>query len=223
MPGDIEMSSQRLDPLVQEFQQTAEKVRKAIHNLAGLVSENDRTAKGRINWVRYQSLSKNLADLMVEFNNEQMDYRERCKNYVRKALMLMGDNPTEDQLEEILHEGCQGDVFVRGTSREDIENARLMVEGVRTSQWEIAKLEASVHEMAAIFKEVSVLIQKQGETIDRIEDHVSNTEHHVDVGRANVAKTQRYKITACKKKCWIVASLVLALALIAIVVVLLKK
>lgn len=65
----------------------------------------DKSAKGRMKYSQYTSLSKSFADAIFEFNEEQLRYREKCKHRMRLQLEVSGrpvsDQVLEDMLEKV--------------------------------------------------------------------------------------------------------------------------
>ena len=74
-------------------------------NVAGSVDAEDKSAKGRMKFAQYQALSKAFYDAIFEFNEEQLRYREKCKNQIRRQMEVSGrpvsDQVLEDMLEKV--------------------------------------------------------------------------------------------------------------------------
>jgi syntaxin 16 len=57
---------------------------------------------------------------------------------------------------------------------------------VSQRQRDIKQIAKSINEIAAIFKDLAVLVIEQGTMLDRIDFNIEQTQHHVEVGFENL-------------------------------------
>ena len=78
----------------------------AALDFPGSVDAEDKSAKGRMKFAQYQSLSKAFHDAIFEFNEEQLRYRDKCKKQIQRQMEVSGgpvsDRVLEDMLEKVM-------------------------------------------------------------------------------------------------------------------------
>lgn len=77
----------------------------------------------------------------------------------------------------------------------------------------ILKIETDVSEISQIMNEISTLIHGQGESIDTIENHVSDVEENVVAGEVEIRKASTYQ-QKIRKKAFFILIILLIIALI---------
>lgn len=92
-------------------------------------------------------------------------------------------------------------VFTQGIIMET-EQARQMLADVEARHNDILKLEKSLKELHDLFLEMAMLVESQGEVVDRIENHVTGTQDYVvkaqeQLKQAEVLQTKARKVLLC--------------------------
>ena len=82
---------------------------------------------------------------------------------------------------------------------------------------DIKKLEDSVNQCVNLFEELSHLVFAQGEKIDSIEAHVSESKNYVEKAEVKLKKAKEHH--KCSKKCMCIMIIVSLVVLIIIIIV----
>ena len=132
-------------------------------------SENSSSADVRIARTQHSMLARKFVSVMEEYNVCQAQYRDKCKEQVRRQLTISGkDISDSEEIDMILEQG--GTVFTQGHLSETA-HAKQLVADVEDRHAEILSLEASITELHDMFIEMATLIELQGEMMDSIEMH----------------------------------------------------
>lgn len=75
----------------------------------------------------------------------------------------------------------------------DTQQARQTLADIEARHEEIMKLEKSIREVHDLFVDMATLIEKQGDKIDSIENHVSNTRSFVERAKEETTKALEYQ------------------------------
>nr|BAH72906.1 ACYPI005967 [Acyrthosiphon pisum] len=184
-PQTDEKVKQELEDLMVDIKKTANRVRAKLkeieQNIEAEEQSNKSSADLRIRKTQHSTLSRKFVEVMTEYNRTQTDYRERCKGRIQRQLEITGRTTTNDELEEMLEQGNPA-VFTQGIIMET-QQARQTLADIEARHADIIKLENSIRELHDMFMDMAMLVENQGELIDRIEYHVSFTVEKVAEGK----------------------------------------
>ncbi|KAK7065800.1 Syntaxin-1A, partial [Halocaridina rubra] len=148
----------------------------------------------RIKKTQHSTLSRKFVEVMTEYNRTQTDYRERCKGRIQRQLEITGRNTTSDELEEMLEQGNPA-VFTQGIIMET-QQAKQTLADIEARHNDIIKLETSIRELHDMFMDMAMLVESQGELMNRIENHVQEAQDYVDTAKQDTKKAIRYQSKA---------------------------
>lgn len=160
------------------------------------------------------SLAKRLQGLTTSFRSTQKTYLSKMQNQKKG-----GDSQTFDFLTDSPQKQKQ--------SIDDVDtgftNAQMQVmdnteELVNQRDEEITKIAQSIEELAAIFKELAVLVIDQGTILDRIDYNMENAVEHAKEGIVQLEKAEEHQKNAMSVR--IIGALVLLIIIMLIVLVL---
>lgn len=201
-PSQDESTKGRLEDLNAEIKQKSNKVRTLLKTIQKNIEEEDDPkrlgADIRIRQTQHSSLSKSFVDVMTDYNKVQTDYREKCKATIQRQLEITGRSTNDEELEEMLEQGNIS-VFTQDIIM-DTQQAKQTLADIKARHEDIMNLEKSIRELHEMFMDMAMLIESQGEMIDRIEYHVEHAKDHVKIGTEDTKKAKEYQSKARKKK-----------------------
>ncbi|CAI6367767.1 unnamed protein product [Macrosiphum euphorbiae] len=207
---------QELEDLMVDIKKTANRVRAKLkeieQNIEAEEQSNKSSADLRIRKTQHSTLSRKFVEVMTEYNRTQTDYRERCKGRIQRQLEITGRTTTNDELEEMLEQGNPA-VFTQGIIMET-QQARQTLADIEARHADIIKLENSIRELHDMFMDMAMLVENQGELIDRIEYHVSFTVEKVAEGKKELDVAEDYHKGAQKKKIMILICLTILIVIL---------
>ncbi|KAH9517126.1 Syntaxin-1A [Dermatophagoides farinae] len=161
------------------------------------------SASYRMRTVQYQTLRQQLLDV---------DYRTKCKELLRRQIAITNQDIDNEELDKIL-DNPSSEIFIQSLLTETRE-AREKLEEIQARHEDILKIEKSIRELHEMFVDMATLVENQGEMINRIENHVQETNDYVEKGREQTKQAMEYQTKARKCKIYIAIILIVLVLLI---------
>ncbi|XP_021479327.1 syntaxin-1A isoform X1 [Oncorhynchus mykiss] len=200
-PNPDEKTKAELEQLMTDIKKFANKVRSKLKSIEQSIEHEEALSRSsadlRIRKTQHSTLSRKFVEVMSEYNATQSDYRERCKGRIQRQLEITGRNTTNEELESML-ESDNPAIFTSGIIMDSNITQQAMNE-IETRHTEIIKLENSIRELHDMFMDMAMLVESQGEMIDRIE---YNVEHSVDYVERAVSDTKKAVKYQSKARRW---------------------
>uniref|UniRef100_A0A670JNG5 Syntaxin-1A n=1 Tax=Podarcis muralis TaxID=64176 RepID=A0A670JNG5_PODMU len=210
-------TKEELEELMSDIKKTANKVRSKLKSIEQSIEQeeglNRSSADLRIRKTQHSTLSRKFVEVMSEYNATQSDYRERCKGRIQRQLEITGRTTTSEELEDMLESGNPA-IFSSGIIM-DSNITKQALNEIETRHSEIIKLENSIRELHDMFMDMAMLVESQGEMIDRIEYNVEHSVDYVERAVSDTKKAVKYQSKARRKKimiiiCCVVLGIVIA-------------
>merc|ERR1711997_613416 len=99
----------------------------------------------------------------------------------------------------------------------DTAAAKQTLADIEARHADIVKLETSIKELHDMFMDMAMLVESQGEMIDRIEYHVEHAVDYVQTATQDTKKALKYQSKARRKKIMMIGCLVVVLLIIIII------
>ncbi|XP_077533964.1 syntaxin-like isoform X1 [Haemaphysalis longicornis] len=220
-PLQDEKMKQDLEELMADVKRMANKVRMKLKLIQQNIDQEDqlvgnRSAELRIRKTQHSTLSRKFVEVMTEYNKIQNDYRERCKDRIRRQLEITGKVTTDEEIEEMLESGNPA-IFTQGIVMET-QKAKQTLAEIEARHHDIIKLEKSIRELHDMFMDMAMLVESQGEMVDRIEYHVKNAAAYVDTATQETRRAVRYQSKARKKRVFILICVSISAVLLVIII-----
>uniref|UniRef100_A0A914ECY0 t-SNARE coiled-coil homology domain-containing protein n=1 Tax=Acrobeloides nanus TaxID=290746 RepID=A0A914ECY0_9BILA len=177
------------------------------HDIKYLVESE---ANFRIKKNHMMTTNHKFHNLMVEFNNEQVIYREKSQQRIRSYLQISGVEMDNDAIEEAIKNGHIFDmvsIFMAERNKTDI------FEDIKSRHADILKLEASIKELHEIFQDLSMLVENQGEILNNIEENINSANYYVHIGKKNVVTAKKIRDRNIKEPWFIYGALTLYISI----------
>ncbi|XP_044754596.1 syntaxin-1A-like isoform X3 [Coccinella septempunctata] len=215
-PQSDEKTKQEQEDLMADIKKTANKVRLKLKTIEQSIEQEEQNNKSsadlRIRKTQHSTLSRKFVEVMTEYNRTQTDYRERCKARIQRQLEITGRQTTNEELEEMLEQGNPA-VFTQGIIMET-QQAKQTLADIEARHADIIKLENSIRELHDMFMDMAMLVENQGEMIDRIEYHVEHAVDYVQTATQDTKKALKYQSKARRKKILLIICLVIAIIIL---------
>ncbi|GLH01667.1 Syntaxin-1A [Gryllus bimaculatus] len=190
-PQTDEKVKQELEDLMADIKKISFKVRTKLKAIETSIEQDEPSARSaadlRIRKTQHSTLSRKFVEVMTEYNRTQTDYRERY-----------------EQLEEMLDQGNPA-VLTQGIVM-DTQQAKQTLADIEARHADIVKLENSIRELHDMFMDMAVLVESQGEMIDRIEYNVEHAVDYVETATQDTKKALKYQSKARRSLLFCVAS-----------------
>uniref|UniRef100_A0A2P2I7K0 Syntaxin-1A-like n=1 Tax=Hirondellea gigas TaxID=1518452 RepID=A0A2P2I7K0_9CRUS len=219
-PQPEEKTKQELDDMMTDIKKTANRVRGKLKTIEQGIETDEHVKKSgadlRIKRTQHSTLSRKFVEVMTEYNRTQTDYRERCKGRIIRQLEITGKKTTSDELEDMLEQGNPA-VFTQGIIMET-QQAKQTLADIEARHADIVKLESSIRELHDMFMDMAMLVESQGELMNRIENHVLEAQDYVVTAKHDTKKAIRYQNKARRKKIMIIVCVSIILLIVLTIV-----
>jgi len=220
-PVPDEKSKIDLDKMMATIKTSSQVIRAKLKDIErGIQSEELKgeavTANLRIRKTQHSGLLRTFIEVMNTYQLSQTTYRDRCKSRIKRQLDITGSQFSEDEVEEMIEKGNWA-VFTQGIIMET-EQARQMLADVEARHNDILNLEKSLRELHDLFLEMAILVESQGETIDRIETNVTNTQDYVHKAVEQTGQALQLQVKARKKKIWIIIFILIVILVLILII-----
>ncbi|VVC41670.1 Target SNARE coiled-coil homology domain,Syntaxin/epimorphin, conserved site,Syntaxin, N- [Cinara cedri] len=153
----------------------------------------------RIRKTQHATTVHMLVEALAEFNAEQIDYKEKCEERMQKIVSIAKAEISNDQFDELVSQGNYSAVFNGNIIAETLE-ARKTLQEVQDRHMELMKLEKSIQELRDMFVEMAMLVEKQGDIVNSIEQHVLRAGEAAENAKIETKKAVIYSSKARIKK-----------------------
>jgi len=163
-----------------------------------------------------QSLGKRFLDIWTEYNNSQIEFREKNKKALLRNIKITDPNSniTVEEIEEKLD---AGDVTVLSSIIKESAQAKEDLKMLENRHAEMLKLEKGITEIHEMFLDLSNMVNIQGEAVDRIETRVGDAQMHVEEGREQLKQAKK-KQKAARRKKFILAGIIAGVSLVVLLI-----
>ncbi|XP_041457019.1 syntaxin-like isoform X1 [Lytechinus variegatus] len=220
-PQADEKVKDELEELMSDIKKTANKVRAKLKMMEQSIEQEEsskmNSADVRIRKTQHSTLSRKFVEVMTDYNSTQTDYRERCKGRIQRQLEITGKSTTDAELEDMLESGNPA-IFTSGIIM-DTQQAKQTLRDIEARHNDIIKLETSIRELHDMFMDMAMLVESQGEMIDRIEYNVEQSVDYVETAKMDTKKAVKYQSKARRKKIMIIICCVVLITVIALIAI----
>ncbi|CAG2185701.1 syntaxin-like isoform X2 [Mytilus edulis] len=218
-PQNDDKMKEELEELMSDIKKTANKVRGKLKVIEQNIEQEEHSNKSsadlRIRKTQHATLSRKFVEVMNDYNSCQIDYRERCKGRIIRQLEITGRTTTDEQLEDMLESG-NPKIFTQDIIMET-QQAKQTLADIEARHNDIIKLENSIRELHDMFMDMAMLVEQQGEMIDRIEYNVEQAVDYIETAKMDTKKAVKYQSKARRKLIMIIVCVIVLLAIIALI------
>lgn len=188
----------KLEQISDKVFNTASKIRKEVDKyrseiaVMNMDATHERMIKTHVN-----RLGSNVTTTMNDFRAAQLEYINKTqKLHHRKYEIVTGNEAAGAEPVDLSNVQAvfAGDYFA------EAQKAKMELREIETRGIEIKKVEDSVIQVNALFKEINALVMEQGEVIDTIENHIEEAIGDVEAGTSQLSQARHSQAAARKKK-----------------------
>lgn len=219
-PQNDDKMKEELEELMSDIKKTANKVRGKLKVIEQNIEQEEHSNKSsadlRIRKTQHATLSRKFVEVMNDYNSCQIDYRERCKGRIQRQLEITGRTTTNEELEDMLESGNPA-IFTQGIIMET-QQAKQTLADIEARHNDIIKLETSIRELHDMFMDMAMLVEQQGEMIDRIEYNVEQAVDYIETAKMDTKKAVKYQSKARRKLIMIIICVVVLIGVVALII-----
>ncbi|CAG7725815.1 unnamed protein product, partial [Allacma fusca] len=203
-PIPDDRAKQELDRLMSTIKTSSVVVRSKLKEIERVVLKEEDESKQtgivsadlRIQKTQHSALLRSFVATMNSYSAAQTEYRDKCKARIKRQLEIVGGPYSDEDVERMIEDDSLAQsVFTQGIIQQT-EQARQMLADIEARHNDIIKLEKSIRELHEMFLEMAVLVENQGEMVDRIETHVTQAQDAVDKAEEQLGQAQKLQTSA---------------------------
>uniref|UniRef100_A0A672JIN9 Syntaxin-2-like n=1 Tax=Salarias fasciatus TaxID=181472 RepID=A0A672JIN9_SALFA len=219
-PNTDDRTKDQLRSLTNDIKGNVNVVRTKLKTMEQSMPKDDAANRSsvdfRIQKTQHTVLSRKLVEVMTQYNETQVFFRERSKGRIQRQLEITGRVTTNEELEDMLESGNPS-IFTSDIIS-DSQITRQALNEIESRHQDIIRLETSIRELHAMFMDMAMLVETQGEMVDNIEKNVSNAAEYICRAKEETKKAVRYQKKSRRKYIIIAFALLILLAVIALIV-----
>lgn len=173
---------EKVDVLTKEITRLFKRCEKSLQALSAANTGDEGDAKVRQNVVR---------SMAAELQQHSMDFRRKQKDYLQKLKQTQDRGPGGDIFGNIGGGDDGGGDGGGGFTDMQIQRTNTLIDEAVARDAEVVKIIESVNELAAIMKDLSVLVIDQGTILDRIDYNIEQTATHVKEGVKQIEQAEK--------------------------------
>ncbi|XP_056130584.1 syntaxin-2 isoform X2 [Lampris incognitus] len=220
-PNPDDRTKDELDTLTHNIKENANVVRAKLKSMEQSFPKDDianRTSVDyRIQKTQHTVLSRKFVEVMTQYNETQVSFRERSKGRIQRQLEITGRVTTSEELEDMLESGnpsiFTSDIF------SDSQITRQALNEIESRHQDIIRLESSIRELHTMFMDMAMLVETQGDMVNNIENNVSNAAEYIGHAKEETKKAVRYQRKSRRKITYLVVCGVASFILLLIILV----
>ncbi|GAA6092819.1 syntaxin-11-like [Tachysurus ichikawai] len=148
------------------------------------------SAVARIARTQYAGLSNSFRNVMMEYNEAEMNHREKCKTHIQRQMEIVGREVTGEEIEEMLENG-QWNIFSDNILTEG-KTARSALSQIESRHRDLLELENRLQSIHEVFLDVAMLVEDQGPMIDYIFTNVQKTDAKLEEVLIRLDRAKRH-------------------------------
>ncbi|XP_041719361.1 syntaxin-2 isoform X2 [Coregonus clupeaformis] len=219
-PNPDQKMKDELDRLTNEIKNNANSVRVKLKSMEQSLPKDDVSNRAsvdfRIQKTQHTVLSRKFVDVMTQYNETQVSFRERSKGRIQRQLEITGRVTSNEELEDMLESG-NSSIFTSDIIS-DSQITRQALNEIESRHQDIIRLESSIRELHAMFMDMAMLVENQGDMVNNIEKNVSNAAEYIGRAKEETKKAVRYQKKSRRKLFWLAICVALGLLILVIII-----
>ncbi|ENN73366.1 hypothetical protein HUJ04_000186 [Dendroctonus ponderosae] len=199
--------NEKIDALFQANASVAQRVHAKLRSFEAQLGDA-RSAAGRIQHIQYNTLKARFQTAFAQSNAQLEQLRHVKKAQLEAQLRAKGVRISEAELDQLLHEGGDLQVFTENILAETAE-AKRVLQDLEDRHQQLLKIERMLADVRDLFLQMAILIDDQQEVIDRVEYQAELAQDFVGRGRDDLKKGRDKRSKYLKTKIIVIVALVL--------------
>ncbi|XP_006864719.1 PREDICTED: syntaxin-19 [Chrysochloris asiatica] len=128
---------------------------------------------------------------MFIYNDTIAAKQEKCKKFIFRQLEVAGKEVSEEDVNDMLHQG-KWEIFNESLLTE-VTITKAQLSEIEQRHKELVNLENQIKDLRDLFSQISLLVEEQGESINNIEMIVNSTKEYVNTTKEKFGLAVKYK------------------------------
>eukprot|EP00127_Corallochytrium_limacisporum_P005396 Clim_evm8s204 gene=Clim_evmTU8s204 len=216
-------TNEEIDQLMSDISSEANKVRSKLKTMDRENKEFEQANPGspdaRIRTTQHATLSRKFVDVMTRYNDVQTQYKAKYTERVKRQLKIVQPEATQEEIDKEVDQALEGkaeNFFLRQMVEPKHAEAKQALEEIQDRHKELLRLERSIKELHELFVDMAILVESQGEMVDRIEFSVAKATDYTEGATEQLKQATALQSAARRKKIAISTIILLVIAVVVI-------
>jgi t-SNARE complex subunit (syntaxin) len=159
--------------------------------------------------------------VMSKFQSMQSLYQGKYRQQLERQYLIVKPQATKEELDRLTHGGSADATVLLNQQIFSMANraqAAKQLAEMQERHHDIISIEKSIRELHQMFVDMAIIVEQQGELIDKVEDHVANTAEYTEHAAQEMRQAVIRQRGVQKKKWIILIILVILLTIIGLVI-----
>ncbi|KAJ0068025.1 hypothetical protein NL108_015092, partial [Boleophthalmus pectinirostris] len=219
-PNPDDRTKDQLAALTNDIKGNANVVRTKLKTMEQSMPKDDVVNRSsvdfRIQKTQHTVLSRKFVEVMTQYNETQVSFRERSKGRIQRQLEITGRVTTNEELEDMLESG-NPTIFTSDIIM-DSQITHEALNEIESRHQDIIRLETSIRELHTMFMDMAMLVETQGDMVNNIEKNVANAAEYICRAKEETKKAVRYQKRSRRKMIILAFVLLILIAIVALIV-----
>ncbi|KPV76467.1 uncharacterized protein RHOBADRAFT_8755, partial [Rhodotorula graminis WP1] len=150
-------------------------------------------------------LKERVKAAIQRYGEVERDYRRNQRSRLERQVKVVNPDMTPDEVTEavqVAESSGEGAMFTQASNGARLNSARGVLREVQNRAAELARIEATLIELAELFQDMSVLVEAQDDVIKEIEHNAVKTEVDMETGLVDVKQAVVHARNYRKYRWW---------------------
>lgn len=212
-----QLVSQKLAQVLTQANKDAALAKRVLENLKAETEKLERKkfqADVRVRENIHSTCLQNLVVTVRGYQQAQQDYRAALQEKGVRQIKVVKPEATDKEVESVIQGGDVNAVYREAILQPGSDPLAQAYLHVVDKYQDVLKLEKSVEELHAMFLDLAVLVDAQGEMLDNIEHQVTMAKDYMAQGNKNLQSALKARKATRRRMCCCVIILVIVLIVI---------
>ncbi|PJF19852.1 hypothetical protein PSACC_00334 [Paramicrosporidium saccamoebae] len=202
-----------IDEMVSRNNADAQFVRQTLKTLTGetenLKSTGAVTSSDlRIRMTQQSRYAKKFMGAMNKFQGMQTTYQGKYRQQLERQYLIVKPNASREELDRLTHSADATAML----------NQQKTLAEMKERHQDIIAIEKSIKELHQMFVDMAIIVEQQGELIDKVEDFVTNTAEYTEAAAEEMRGAVVRQRSTQRKKWILTITIIIILAVVGIIV-----
>jgi t-SNARE complex subunit (syntaxin) len=196
--------------------------------LSAIKDETDRLEKAgtaaaselRIRRNMYQTLTTNFVGAVRQFQQAQQTYKSKIKAKVARQVRIVKPDATYEEIDSAMKSGDPGAIYRAAILQPGLDPVQQAYADVQAKYQDVLRLEENVRALNQMFRDMALLVERQGEMLNQIEHSVESAQVYVGQGTEQLKGALEARKSIRKK--YMIIALICTVVIVVILIIVLK-
>lgn len=172
------------------------------------------------NKAQVDRLGRLIREALVTYRQSESTFRQNIEDQKRRKLRIVKPGATEDEINEVINEGVDIQVFQQALLNSNRRGeAQNVLSDVRGRHDAIQQIEQGMVELQQIFEDLDTIVKEQEPVVQQLEQKATDTDKAMERGNAQLDGAIA-KAKAARKRKWICFGVCVFIIFVIVVVIL---